>query len=244
MAVQTKGFDDISDEITTDNGFLNLPTLASEKINVYFDELPLTLNRMLSLKGIASAAEIKFYDSDTRITTKKPRRSNFAASTNLANKNGYAGWLPINDEAIMRRFLTLELKYDKKNKAHKIDYEYYENHIDVEQVWAQAAYEALLAHKRKDKKMLSWEVDENDFIKENRKYLRKTEDLITSDITSVVIKSDKGKGEWLSATQILARLEKLEVEHTHTAITLGKLLAEKEYTQTKNGSRGWWVRFK
>jgi len=218
--------------------FMDFKTLSYTKLFIDFDELPLTKNRYTAFKSYIAAENVDTYDSKTKKHSQKPKYLNFIGSTNYCNRAGQVGFLLDNDDAIKRRMGTVELNG-------KIDYVRYLKEVNLRQLWGEAAAMAIQAQKTGNKQLLTWEVDKDELIEFNRRYVNieaATPEQVISSHFPPVLNGEPCK--IMQASEMLAQLDAFGVKHNLNPISLGIHLAQKNYTPARknDSTHGWKIR--
>lgn len=223
--------------ISENESFMDMKGISAQKFAIDFDELPLSAKRYQQFKSHTAAVEGQKYDKETQTYITYSRQVNFIGSTNKANRERQHGFLQDDDDAMKRRIIPIELEG-------RINYEYYTKHIDLYQLWAQAANDIIQAQKTGNKKLLSWETDWDDLRLENSKYvnIKSEKNIYPSILKKFPPAQNKNEGLLVSASEILAKLKQHDIKTDITPEALGRRLQKMGYIYGKKQKRGYYIK--
>jgi len=232
-------FDNYYLRLFSSGQYSNMAVNASTNIAIDFDELPLSKKKYQEFKSTITAEKIQRWKAKKGNTASK-RFANFLGSTNKANRrsakgSNQTGFLLEDDEAMMRRIIPLDI-------TGGIDWQRYIAEVDLRQLWGEAASGIIQAQKSGNTAMLKWDNDWEKMIEDNLRYVNGNELRDKNTILKIVKPSEKGKGAFLSATEIIELLNVRGIKHSLTKEKVGRLLASNGYSGGRKGKgRGYYV---
>jgi len=218
--------------------YLPLAKYATENFFINFDEFYLSIKRFNEFKSVIDRKTVSVKNEKTKIEEELQKIGVFVGSTNYDNDSNPNGWLGIEDEGLMRRFLAIEIR-------NNINYKYYTANIPIEQLWGQMASEALEFIKYNQ--ILSWEAEKHTLVETNRRYLNgsKNNETIVFDLENLiknnVNKPHNGEGTCLRPNEILEILQKIDknLQNNHSNVCkLGTFLNNNNYKKITNKKDG------
>ena len=215
--------------------YIDMKGISNNKMAIDFDELPMTKAKFRSFKSYIGSDGGQKYTKTSMSYINYERNVSFLGSTNHANRERQPGFLLDDDDALKRRFVTIEVDG-------QMNYMQYTK-LDLYQIWGQAAFEILKAQRIQNKNILSWECDYAELRERNKRYvnIKKAADNDKQIFKTVFKPAPYKQGRLLNASDMKRELKEQGVKIEMTSEKIGRFLA-KNYVKGRIGNyKGYYV---